>query len=120
MVPGVGSSSQGVGGGVGGGGMAGGVGRVRDDGTGRRAERGRLSTLLDQLKDEIEFHAAAKRDMDLELKRVRQRHRLMEERAQEEKQKATAAEAKMVKLQGKNKSLNEENTQLRQILQQIQ
>ena len=51
---------------------------------------------------------------------VRQRHRLMEERAQEEKQKATAAEAKVVKLQAKVKNLNEENTQLRQILQQIQ
>ena len=44
----------------------------------------------------------------------------MEERAQEEKQKATAAEAKVVKLQAKVKNLNEENTQLRQILQQIQ
>ena len=44
----------------------------------------------------------------------------MEERALEEKQKVTAAEAKMVKLQAKNKNLNDENTQLRQILQQIQ
>lgn len=44
----------------------------------------------------------------------------MEERAQEEKQKATAAETKMAKLQAKNKMLSEENTQLRQILQQIQ
>lgn len=44
----------------------------------------------------------------------------MEERAQEEKQKTTAAEAKVAKLQVKNRGLNEENTQLRQILQQIQ
>lgn len=44
----------------------------------------------------------------------------MEERAQEEKQKTTAAEAKVAKLQVKNRALNEENTQLRQILQQIQ
>lgn len=70
--------SQGPGGGGGGSG-AGSIGggsatstpvRARDDGTGRRAERGRLSTLLDQLKDEIEFHAMSKRDTDLELKRV--------------------------------------------------
>lgn len=72
-----GGGAGGVGGGVtaagsggGAGGSMSGVVKVRDDGTGRRAERGRLSTLLDQLKDEIEFHAAAKRDMDLELKRV--------------------------------------------------
>ncbi|CBJ48394.1 hypothetical protein Esi_0002_0183 [Ectocarpus siliculosus] len=119
-----GGSSQGGGGGagsgIGGTGVAGGGGRVKDDGTGRRAERGRLSTLLDQLKDEIDFHAAAKRDMDLELKRVRQRHRLMEDRAAEEKQKTAASEAKVAKLQAKNKFLSEENTKLKQILQQIQ
>lgn len=44
----------------------------------------------------------------------------MEDRAAEEKQKASVAEAKVVKLQAKNKSLTEDNTQLRQILQQIQ
>lgn len=38
----------------------------------------------------------------------------------EEKQKTSAAEAKVAKLQAKNKSLNDENTKLRQILQQIQ
>ena len=76
MGPGWVGSSQSVGGGVGGGGM-GVLGKVKDDGTGRRAERGRLSTLLDQLKDEIEFHACAKRDMDLELKRVRERRNFL-------------------------------------------
>lgn len=45
-------------------------GKLKDDGTGRRAERGRLSTLLDQLKDEIDIHASSKKDMDLELKLV--------------------------------------------------
>lgn len=44
----------------------------------------------------------------------------MEDRAAEEKQKALAAEAKATKLQAKNKILNDDNTQLRQILQQIQ
>lgn len=44
----------------------------------------------------------------------------MEDRAAEEKQKATVAEAKVAKLQSKNKSLSDDNTQLRQILQQIQ
>lgn len=76
---GMGRSEMGiVAGGVSAQGGAGGVGvagigvatKVRDDGTGRRAERGRLSTLLDQLKDEVEMNAASKRDMDLELKRV--------------------------------------------------
>lgn len=71
-------STANAGGGGGGGSGGGGAGgstltvsaRTKDDGTGRRAERGRLSTLIDQLKDEIDFHATAKRDMDLELKRV--------------------------------------------------
>lgn len=44
----------------------------------------------------------------------------MEERAQEEKKKTTAAEAKVAKLQAKNRALNDENSHLRQILQQIQ
>ena len=65
------AGGSGTGLGNGGGGAVGGVARVKDDGTGRRAERGRLSTLLDQLRDEIDLTAAAKRDMDLELKRVR-------------------------------------------------
>lgn len=69
-----GMSGAGGGGGSGGGGAGGSTStssaRAKDDGTGRRAERGRLSTLIDQLKDEIDFHATAKRDMDLELKRV--------------------------------------------------
>lgn len=75
--PGGGAGLQGVGGGgvgvAGSGGvttMSGSAARAKDDGTGRRAERGRLSNLLDQLKDEIEYHANARRDMDLELKRV--------------------------------------------------
>lgn len=51
---------------------------------------------------------------------VKQRHRLMEDRVAEEKQKTSAAEAKAAKLQAKNKSLSDENTKLRQILQQIQ
>ncbi|CAM9176541.1 unnamed protein product, partial [Sphacelaria rigidula] len=101
--------------------------RTKDDGTGRRAERGRLSTLIDQLKDEIDFHATAKRDMDLELKRVRQRHRFMEDRAAEEKSKVTAAEGRIAKLQVKiramteeNRVLSDENKKLHQILQQLQ
>lgn len=44
----------------------------------------------------------------------------MEEKAQEDKQKIVAAEARLMKLQTKNRALVEENTQLRQILQQIQ
>lgn len=44
----------------------------------------------------------------------------MEDRAAEEKQKTAASEAKVAKLQAKNKFLNEENTKLKQILQQIQ
>ena len=51
---------------------------------------------------------------------MKQRNRLMEERSQEEKQKTSAAEAKVAKLQARNRTLTEENTQLRQILQQIQ
>lgn len=44
----------------------------------------------------------------------------MEDKAQEDKQKISAAEARLTKLQTKNRALVEENTQLRQILQQIQ
>ena len=65
-----GSSAQGNTGGSVSGGVVGGSNKAKDDGTGRRAERGRMSTLVDQLKDEIDINAAAKKDMDLELKRV--------------------------------------------------
>lgn len=51
---------------------------------------------------------------------MRQRNRFMEDKAQEEKQKIAAAEVRLTKLQTKNRALVEENTQLRQILQQIQ
>lgn len=76
---GLGRSDMGIGGGGGstqggaGGGSSGGSNKGKDDGTGRRAERGRLSALLDQLRDEIDINTAAKRDTDLELKRVRHR-----------------------------------------------
>lgn len=52
--------------------------------------------------------------------KIRKRNRGMEEKAQEDKQKIVAAEARLMKLQTKNRALVEENTQLRQILQQIQ
>lgn len=44
----------------------------------------------------------------------------MEERAEDEKSKATAAEARASKLQARVRALTEENIQMRQILQQIQ
>lgn len=73
---GLGRSDMGIGGGGGstqggaGGGSGGGSNKGKDDGTGRRGERGRLSALLDQLRDEIEINTAAKKDTDLELKIV--------------------------------------------------
>lgn len=69
------SAFQAGGAGVSGTGMGVTGSKVKNDGTGRRLERSRLATLLDQMKDEIDRNATYKKEMEMELKTVREGER---------------------------------------------
>lgn len=119
-VGGAAASSQQTGGGVGSSvpktGQLGSNSAIAQDGTGRRAEGGRLSGIIDQLRLEVEVHNSARRDQELEVKAVRDKCRALEERVKEEQSKSAAAEGRLDKIKARNRALMSEVASLRSAL----